>query len=169
MTSISSLSSSSIQSLFQTATAQPNSSAASSTSATKTASASASTPSSMQDKVDSLLDNAVSSGKLTNDQATQLKSMFAKVQSGGHHHGGGGIKSLLASDDSSTSTGSTSTTSSGSSTDPITALAQGASSVVDGLASFVGSVRSAVSSNGLYGAGGSTAGHVGSMLVNSFA
>jgi hypothetical protein len=45
-------------------------------------------PSSMKDKVLSLVDDEVSNGKLTDSQATELKSVFAQAMSkaGGHHH-----------------------------------------------------------------------------------
>ncbi len=125
---------------------------------------------SIQDRVSGLIDNEVSSGKLTGDQATELKGLFAKAHGHMHHvHAGGGASSalndLLSPDDTTNADGTTSTTS----TDPLTSAANGAHSVIDGLASFVSSLRSAVSSNGLYGAGGSTAGRIGSVLVNSFA
>ncbi len=129
-----------------------------------------STTGSIQDRVSGLIDNEVSSGKLTGDQATELKGLFAKAHGHMHHvHGGGGASSalndLLSPDSTTNVDGTTSTTS----TDPLTSAANGAHSVIDGLASFVSSLRSAVKSNGLYGAGGSTAGQIGSVLVNSFA
>lgn len=131
---------------------------------------------SMQTQVSSAIDSDVSSGKLTTDQATELKGLFAKAHGGGHvhhGHGGGGASALdaLFSDDSTTdptdptSTASSSTTS----TDPLASLTSTASSATDRLSGFVSTLRSAVSSNSLYGAAGSTAGRLGSMLVNSFA
>ena len=126
--------------------------------------------SSMKDQVNGLIDNEVSNGKLTNGQATELKGLFEKAHAHMHHaHGSGGsaLSSLLGSDDSDGSTSGTTTPS--TSTDPLTSLAGGASSIVDGLASFVGSLRSAVSSNGLYGAEGATAARIGSVLVNKLA
>ncbi|NIJ31889.1 hypothetical protein [Sphingomonas oligoaromativorans] len=125
---------------------------------------------SMKDQVSSAIDNEVSTGKLTTDQATELKGLFAKAHAGhAHHaHGGGGASALdsLFSDDG---TDPTSTASSTTSTDPFATVAGDANSAVDRLSSFVSSLRSAVSSNSLYGAAGSTAGRLGSMLVNSFA
>ena len=128
------------------------------------------TSGSIQDRVSGLIDNEVSSGKLTGDQATELKGLFAKAHGHMHHvHAGGGASSalsdLLSPDSTTNADGTTSTTS----TDPLTSAANGAHNVIDGLASFVSSLRSAVSSNSLYGAGGSTAGRIGSVLVNSFA
>jgi hypothetical protein len=130
------------------------------------------TAGSMKDQVSSAIDNEVSSGKLTTDQASELKGLFAKAHGAGHvhhGHGGGGASALdsLFSDDSSTD--ATNTASSTSTTNPLTGLASDASSAVDRLSGFVSTLRSAVSSNGLYGAAGSTAGRLGSMLVNSFA
>jgi hypothetical protein len=123
---------------------------------------------SIKDQVSGAIDNEVSSGKLTTDQASELKGLFAKAHAGhAHHaHGGGGASALdsLFSDDSTDPTDPTSTAA--SSTDPLSSVA---SSALDGLTSFVSSLRSAVSSNSLYGAAGSTAGRLGSMLVNSFA
>jgi len=131
---------------------------------------------SMQDRVGGLIDNEVSSGKLTSDQATELKGLFAKAHGHMHHaHAGGGASSalsdLLSPDAPTNADGTTSTdgTTATASTDPLTSVASGANGVIDGLASFVSSLRSAVSSNGLYGAGGSTAARIGSVLVNSFA
>lgn len=131
---------------------------------------------SIQDRVSGLIDSEVSSGKLTGDQASELKGLFAKAHGHMHHvHGGGAASSalndLLSPDGTTNADGTTSTdgTTATASTDPITGVASGAHSVIDGLASFVSSLRSAVSSNGLYGAGGGTAGRIGSVLINSFA
>lgn len=129
-----------------------------------------STSGSIQDRVSGLIDNEVSNGKLTGNQATELKGLFANKAHAHmrHAHGAGdssALNDLLSPDGTTNADGTTSTTS----TDPLTSAANGAHSVIDGLASFVSSLRSAVSSNGLYGAGGSTAGRIGSVLVNSFA
>lgn len=132
---------------------------------------------SIQDRVSGLIDNEVSSGKLTGDQASELKGLFAKAHGHMHHvHAGGGgassaLNDLLSPDGTTNADGTTSTdgTTTTASTDPLTGAANGAHSVIDGLASFVSSLRSAVSSNSLYGAGGSTAGRIGSVLINSFA
>ena len=126
---------------------------------------------SVQDRVSGLIDNEVSSGKLTGDQATELKGLFAKAHGHMHHvHAGGGASSalndLLSPDSTTNADGTTTAT---ASTDPLANAASGAHSVIDGLASFVSSLRSAVSSNGLYGAEGSTAARIGSVLINSFA
>jgi len=126
---------------------------------------------SMQDRVSNLIDNEVSSGKLTSDQASELKGLFAKAHAHMHHaHGGGGgsaLSALLSPDGSTDPNDPNATTT--SSSDPLTAIAGGASSAVDSLASFVSRLRSSVSSNSLYGAGGTPAGMVGSLLINSFA
>jgi chitodextrinase len=141
-----------------------------------TAATASTQPTSMQDEVDGMIDQQVSSGKLTGDQATELKGLFAKAHGHMHVHAGGGgssssaLSDLLSTDDSTTTdpTDATSTTSTAS-TDPLGSVAQGAGSLVDALASFVNSVRSSVSANGLYGAAGNTAGSLGSLMVNSFA
>jgi uncharacterized protein YjbJ (UPF0337 family) len=129
---------------------------------------------SVQDRVGSAIDNEVSSGKLTSDQASELKGLFAKAHGHMHHvHAGGGgnaaLSDLLSPDGTTNADGTTSADATQSSTNPLTSVAQGAHGVIDGLASFVSSLRSAVSSNGLYGAAGSTAARIGSLLVNKFA
>jgi len=77
-------------------------------------SASSSTPPSpdqMKSKIDDLIQSEVSSGKLTSDQATELKSVFANAFSGGP----GGAGGPPPSSDSSSTSGSSSTDSSSSS------------------------------------------------------
>ncbi len=125
---------------------------------------------SMQDRVSGLIDNEVSSGKLTSDQASELKGLFSKAHAHMHHaHGGGGggsaMNALFSTDGGSDPTDPTASTP----TDPLTAIAGTAGSAVDSLASFVSKLRSSVSANSLYGAGGTPAGALGSLLINSFA
>lgn len=50
-------------------------------------------PQEMQSKIDDLIQQQVSSGALTSDQATELKSVFSNAMpKGGHHgHGAGGV------------------------------------------------------------------------------
>jgi hypothetical protein len=84
----------------------PNGSAGSGTTAINTAGASTD-PGSIRSKVDDLIDQETSNGKLTNDQATELKQVFAQANNGasqkagghhghGHHGGGGGANALSA-------------------------------------------------------------------------
>ena len=131
----------------------------------------ASASGSMQDRVSGLIDGEVSSGKLTDDQATELKGLFAKAHAHMHHTHGSGASSALNDlfSPEGTNAAGTTITASTTSTNPLTSVADGAHGVIDGLASFVSNLRSAVSSNGLYGAGGGTAGRISSLLVNSFA
>ncbi len=80
-------------------------------------------PGDMQSKIDSLIQNEVSSGKLTSDQATELKGIFKAAFS----HGPGGAGGPPAGDaDGTSTTGSTSSdgSSSSSGTNNIAALLQ---------------------------------------------
>lgn len=108
-------------------------------------------PGQVQSKIDDLISSEVQSGKLTSDQADELKGVFAKAFSGasggahgahhGHHaHGGGGpppSSDTSDTDDTNTDpliaalTGTSSTdgtNSTGSSTDPLLAALNGTSS-----------------------------------------
>jgi hypothetical protein len=70
-------------------------------------------PDQMQSKINSLIDNEVSSGKLTADQAKELKAVFANTFAGGP---GGAASASSASSDASSSDTTSSTDSSSSST-----------------------------------------------------
>jgi len=76
-------------------------------------------PGSAKSTIDNIISNDVSSGKLTSDQATELKSVFAQAaqkmhgHGGHHHHGGGGMPSVDSDSDTD-----------GSNTDPITGATQ---------------------------------------------
>ncbi len=83
-----------------------NSSSSSSTSSTPPS------PEEMQSKIDDLIQSEVDSGKLTSDQATELKNVFANAFSGG---GAGGPPPAPSDDASSDTTSSTSSSSSSSS------------------------------------------------------
>lgn len=63
-------------------------------------------PDQMQSKIDSLIDNEVSSGKLTADQAKELKAVFANTFAGGP--GGAASASSASNDASSTDSSSSS-------------------------------------------------------------
>jgi hypothetical protein len=129
-------------------------------------------PGTMKDKVNSLIDNEVSDGKLTTDQATELKQVFAQAtqKMGGHHHHMH-VSSSSSSSDSGTSDGSTSS-------DPLSLLT-GASgtgstdstqSAIDGLMTFLQQLGQNVSGN--YGANGTAnpaASTAASMLFDSIA
>ncbi len=82
-----------------------NSSSSSSTSSTPPS------PEEMQSKIDDLIQSEVDSGKLTSDQATELKNVFANAFSGG----GAGGPPPAPSDDASSDTTSSSSSSSSSS------------------------------------------------------
>jgi len=85
-------------------------------------------PGSIKTKVNSLIDDQVSSGTLTGDQATELKQVFAQATAkmgghGGHHHMhvGGGSASPPDPDDPTAST------------NPIDALFSDLTSAIDGV------------------------------------
>ena len=128
-------------------------------------------PDEMKSKIDSLISDEVSSGKLTSDQADELKGVFAKAFQGGPGGpgagGAGGSKSSKDTDPadtngdgtvsaveqaaynakSTTSSDSTSSTSSTSSSD---------SDVTKLLQSFLDSLKQSQSKTSTYGDGGST-------------
>ena len=85
-------------------------------------------PTSIKTKVNSLIDDQVSSGTLTDDQATELKQVFAQATAkmgghGGHHHMhvGGGSASPADPNDPTAST------------NPIDALFSDLTSAIDGV------------------------------------
>ncbi|MDB5738023.1 MAG: hypothetical protein JWO65_1691, partial [Sphingomonas bacterium] len=134
-------------------------------------------PASMKDRVDGAIDNEVSSGKLTSDQATELKSLFAKAAGHmhmHHAHAAAPATDLASTDDDTTDAlgvttdGTDATTSPASPASPtgITAVVDDASKALD---DFVSRLKSATASNGLYGAAGSSTGGIGSLLVSAFA
>jgi hypothetical protein len=130
--------------------------------------------SAMKTKVDGLIDQEVSDGKLTSDQATELKSVYAQAASkmGHAHHGHGGPPPTDDDSDdpfsttatSATATSATSTTSATSSTDTTKAA-------VDQLMAFLQKLEQSVTSSSTYGStGASTANSTSSsMLINTLA
>ncbi|CCD92098.1 conserved hypothetical protein [Bradyrhizobium sp. ORS 375] len=83
-------------------------------SSSSTSSSTPPSPKEMQSKIDDLIQSEVDSGKLTSDQATELKNVFASAFSGGPG-GAGGPPAPPPSDDSSTDTTSSTSSSSSSS------------------------------------------------------
>jgi len=65
-------------------------------------------PEAMQSKINDLIQNEVSSGKLTSDQASELKSVFANTFSGGPGSSADAGGTSSSSSDSSSSTASSS-------------------------------------------------------------
>ncbi len=104
---------------------------------------------SIKDRVESAIDAEVSSGKLNSEQAAKIKKAFDKA-----------FEKARSTADAGAASGGASVT---------TSIAHGARDVVDGLASAVSGLRQAVKSGGLYGAGGSTVGKLGSLMVNAVA
>jgi hypothetical protein len=64
-------------------------------------------PQQMQSKIDDLIQSEVSNGKLSSDQATELKSVFANAFSGHAHGAGGPPPSAPGADDASSNDTST--------------------------------------------------------------
>ena len=73
-------------------------------------------PKEMQSKIDDLIQSEVDSGKLTADQASELKNVFANAFSGGPGGAGGPPPADDSSSDTTSSTSSSSSSSSSSST-----------------------------------------------------
>jgi hypothetical protein len=104
-------------------------------------------PDQMKSKIDDLIQSEVSSGKLTSDQATELKNVFANAFSGGP----GGAGGPPSSSDSSTSTSGSSSTDSSSSSSSST------SDVQDLLKKLLEALQSSNSqSTSSYSSGGTT-------------
>ncbi|WP_315780798.1 MULTISPECIES: hypothetical protein [unclassified Bradyrhizobium] len=113
-----------------------NSSSSSSTSSTPPS------PKEMQSKIDDLIQSEVDSGKLTSDQATELKNVFANAFSGG---GAGGPPPAPSDDASSDTTSSTSSSSSSSSSSQVEELLK---KLLDALQSSNSSKTSSYSASG---------------------
>jgi hypothetical protein len=150
------------------------------TAGTTTSATGTGAPTSMADQVSSAIDGQVTNGTLTPDQATELKAAFGQVQAqmhgahgmhGGHgHHGGGGeIAALLGSDTSTTTDATDPTTAtnaaspSASPADPFQSLT---GTVGSALQSFAQQFANAITSNATYGASGSAASNLRSVMVN---
>jgi len=86
-------------------------------------SSSSAAPQDMKSKIDDLIQSEVSSGKLTSDQATELKSVFANAFSG-HAHGAGSPPPSASSADDTSSDDSSTTSSSSTATDTTELLKQ---------------------------------------------
>lgn len=151
---------------------------ATATAATGTSTATGSTtPTSMKDRVDSMIDGEVSSGKLTSDQASELKQVFAQAHAhmhGAHGHGGGDGGGAIDALTGSSSDGTDAVTGSSavggtSATSPVSALETAATSAITALESFLTQFKSAVSANSTYGATGSSSSAPASMLINAIA
>lgn len=124
-------------------------------------------PTSMKDKVDSLIDQEVKDGKLTDDQATELKQVFADAsRTMGHHHhahgtdggasagsggdcdGDGGNAATQAASTASTTTGS----------DPLSKLV-----------AFLQKLETTLASSSAYNSSGTQTSGLTSALVNTSA
>ena len=133
---------------------------------TATGSATPSTPVSMKDKIDNAIDQEVKDGKLTEDQATELKKVFAdasqklgKAHGGGHHH-------HHVESGSDTDTDATASVTGTTPTDPTTATASGGD-IGTMLSNFLKTLQSTLSGNSVYNATGSQSSTLQSMLVDT--
>jgi hypothetical protein len=98
-------------------------------------------PDEMQSKIDDLIQNEVSSGKLTSDQASELKNVFANTFSGG-----AGAPPPDASSDSSTT----------SSTDSSSSSSSSSTSTADLMKELIAILQNATSQSTSYSSSGST-------------
>ena len=131
-----------------------------------------SSPGDLKSKIDGLIANEVSSGKLTSDQATELQGVFqAAFANGGprrapggaggaRRHGHPAVRRRLDGSSSTDSTGSTSSTSSTSTTDDI--LKQFLQSLQNSLSA---SSSTSYSANGNTGTGNSSS-SFSALLIN---
>jgi len=119
-------------------------------------------PGGMKTKIDGLIDQEVSNGKLTDDQATELKQVFAQAaqkMGGAHHHGG--PKGPPPSDDLTSTDDSTDTTTISTSTDST-------KNAIDTLISFLKQMEDKMSSSTNYTSQGTSSGSgLSSLLVDS--
>jgi hypothetical protein len=122
----------------------------------------AASPTSMKDKIDNAINQEVQSGKLTQDQATELKKVFGDAQqamgkmgkAGGHHHHHAASSSDSDTDPTSTDTSSTSA----SASDPLSALT-----------SFLQTLETAAKGNAVYDSSASQSSGLQSVLLNAVA
>ncbi|BAM90557.1 conserved hypothetical protein [Bradyrhizobium oligotrophicum S58] len=114
----------------------------SSSSSSSTTSSTPPSPEAMKSKIDDLIQGEVDSGKLTSDQASELKNVFASAFSGGPGGAGGPPPS---GDSSSDTTSSTSSSSSSSTSSDVEELLK---KLLDALQSSNGSKSSSYSASG---------------------
>ena len=127
------------------------------------ASAGATQPGGMKTKIDGLIDQEVSNGKLTDDQATELKQVFADAaqKMGGAHHHHGGPKGPSPSDDLTSPDDSTDATAAAPS-------ANDAKNAIDTLIGFLKQMEDKMSSSTNYTSQGTTSGSgLSSLLVDT--
>jgi hypothetical protein len=113
----------------------------------------------MKSKIDDLIANEVQNGKLTSDQADELKNIFAKAFSHGHDGAGGPQGGPGGPDGSGAPDGAADTSASSSSSDQINQL----------FSDFLKSVQQSQSKSSTYDASGDTNSSVSiSALVMNF-
>lgn len=110
-------------------------------------------PTGMKDKVDSLIDKQVADGKLTDEQAEELKTLFAEAAPQGAGGPGGPPPGPPPTDESS-STEATDGSSTTTSTDGTDATDQ----MIEALKTFLEKFEQAVSANSPYGSDGTSTG-----------
>lgn len=128
-----------------------------------------------KEKIDGVIDQEVTDGKLTSDQATELKKLFADAAPKMHGaHGAGGPPPLpstdTASDDSDTSLIDSLSAASASSSSSATGSTASTSDPVTTLVDFLKTLRTANADKTVYGSNGtSTTNTLQSMLVDTAA
>ena len=128
-------------------------------------------PGDVQSKIDSLIANEVSNGKLTSAQADELKNVFAKAFKGGPHGAGGppaggpgGVGGDADGDGDGSSSNATSSTSTSSTSSSSGSTNSNASQV---LQDFLKLLQNSQGSSASYSTGGnSLASQIQSLLVN---
>ncbi len=111
----------------------------------------------MKDKIDGLIANQVSSGTLTSDQATTLKSLFAKGDKGDRDAVGSAGGPRPGPPPGPPPSGSDTSDSSSTSADTSTSGTTSTASTSDLLASFIKQLQSTQASGTGYASSGSTA------------
>ena len=116
-------------------------------------------PDEMQSKIDDLISNEVSSGKLTSDQATELKGVFKAAFADGPGRAGGSPQGLPPSDGSSPDSSSSSTNSSSSTSSDSTSAQI--------LQQFLQTLQQSLSSTSSYGSSGNPSSATGDSQISA--
>jgi hypothetical protein len=110
------------------------------------------------DRINNLIDQQVSAGTLTSDQADALRSFFARVAHGHHHHAGAAADPTPASTDpaGASATGA----------QPAAAIGSQPMDKLDALISFLQNLRASLNTNATYGASAGSANTSG-LVINA--
>jgi hypothetical protein len=128
------------------------------------------TPTSMKDKVDSLIDQEVKDGKLTDDQATELKQVFADASKAmGHHRHAQGAESASATQSGGNDCDGDGDGSNGSAQTASTSGSTTGSDPLSKLIDFLQKLETTLSSTSAYNSNGTQTSGLTSALVNTSA